>query len=128
MTGLGRMVSACEQDSPHFAMHRRRTALARLCRQQNGRQTLRRRKEITIMNLQYHGSLSYAFEHAGASRQYCLVVVPTYNEAQTIAQLLAAVLDQGPQFDILVVDDNSPDGTAEIVAAIAWQTPRVQLL
>jgi dolichol-phosphate mannosyltransferase len=45
-----------------------------------------------------------------------------------VAQLLAAVLDQRPQFDVLVVDDNSPDGTGEIVAAIARQTPRVQLL
>ena len=77
---------------------------------------------------QDHGSLAYAFEHAGPSQGYCLVVVPTYNEAQNITRLLAAILDQGPQFDILVVDDNSPDGTGDLVAALAQQTPRVQLL
>ncbi len=63
-------------------------------------------------------------EHAGPSQGYRLVVVPTYNEAQNITRLLAAIIDQGPQFDILVVDDNSPDGTGDLVAAIAQQIRR----
>lgn len=62
------------------------------------------------------------------SQRYCLVVVPTYNEAENITRLIAAVLTQGLQFDVLVVDDGSPDGTADLVAAIAAHTPRVQLL
>lgn len=62
------------------------------------------------------------------TQNYCLVIVPTYNESMNIERLLAAILAQGPQFDILVVDDNSPDGTGDIVARIAEQTPRVQLL
>jgi len=45
----------------------------------------------------------------------CLVVVPTYNEAGNIARLLAAVRAAVPYADVLVVDDNSPDGTADIV-------------
>jgi dolichol-phosphate mannosyltransferase len=65
---------------------------------------------------------------AGSSRSYCLVVVPTYNEALNIERLIAAVLDQGPQFDVLVVDDGSPDGTGDLVAALAALTPRVQLI
>ena len=62
------------------------------------------------------------------SARYCLVVVPTYNEAPNIERLIAAILDQGPQFDVLVVDDGSPDGTGDMVAALAARTPRVQLL
>jgi len=65
---------------------------------------------------------------AGTSQGYCLVVVPTYNEAPNIERLIAEILAQGPQFDVLVVDDSSPDGTADLVAAQAAQTPRVQLL
>lgn len=44
-----------------------------------------------------------------------IVVVPTYNEAQTIVVLLDAIRDAAPDVDVLVVDDNSPDGTARIV-------------
>jgi dolichol-phosphate mannosyltransferase len=62
------------------------------------------------------------------SGRYCLVVVPTYNEALNIERLIAAILAQGPQFDVLVVDDGSPDGTGDLVAALAAQSPRVQLL
>ncbi|MEN9934302.1 MAG: hypothetical protein RLZZ387_881 [Chloroflexota bacterium] len=65
---------------------------------------------------------------SSASRPYCLVVIPTYNEAPNIERLIAEVLEQGPQFDILVVDDSSPDGTGDIVAALAEREPRVQLL
>jgi dolichol-phosphate mannosyltransferase len=65
---------------------------------------------------------------AGPSQGYCLVVVPTYNEALNIERLIAEIMDQGPQFDVLVVDDNSPDGTGDLVAALAVLTPRVQLL
>jgi dolichol-phosphate mannosyltransferase len=61
------------------------------------------------------------------SLRYCLVVVPTYNEAANIRPLIEQILAQGPQFDVLVVDDGSPDGTGEIVAAMAERTPRVQL-
>jgi dolichol-phosphate mannosyltransferase len=56
------------------------------------------------------------------------VVVPTYNEALNIERLVIEVLGQGPQFDVLVVDDGSPDGTGDLVAALAALTPRVQLI
>lgn len=46
----------------------------------------------------------------------CLVVVPTYDEAENIDRLLDAVLRVAPFADVLVVDDNSPDGTAALVA------------
>jgi dolichol-phosphate mannosyltransferase len=45
-----------------------------------------------------------------------LVCVPTYNEAENIEPFIAAVFDNSPEgVDMLVVDDNSPDGTAAIV-------------
>lgn len=46
-----------------------------------------------------------------------LVVIPTYNEAGGIEIVLDAVLEHQPDAEILVVDDNSPDGTAELVRA-----------
>jgi dolichol-phosphate mannosyltransferase len=50
------------------------------------------------------------------SQDRCVVVVPTYDEAENIADLLARVRREAPFADVLVVDDNSPDGTARIVA------------
>jgi len=44
-----------------------------------------------------------------------LVIIPTYNEKENISDIIDAVLAQPGDFHILVVDDNSPDGTAEIV-------------
>ncbi|HEX2914313.1 MAG TPA: polyprenol monophosphomannose synthase [Chloroflexia bacterium] len=45
----------------------------------------------------------------------CLVVIPTYNEKENIVALIEAIQKQGQEFDVLVVDDNSPDGTGQIV-------------
>jgi dolichol-phosphate mannosyltransferase len=56
------------------------------------------------------------------------IVVPTYNERENISLLISRLLDLGPDVEILVVDDNSPDGTAEAVEAIARGNPRVHLL
>ncbi len=44
-----------------------------------------------------------------------LVIIPTYNEKENIEAIIRAVFSQEKQFDILVVDDSSPDGTGEIV-------------
>ena len=48
-----------------------------------------------------------------------IVVVPTYNEAGNIQEVVAAVLNQPAAVHILVVDDNSPDGTGEIADTLA---------
>ncbi|WP_456422730.1 polyprenol monophosphomannose synthase [Lutibacter sp.] len=45
-----------------------------------------------------------------------LVIIPTYNEKENIEAIIEAVFSQEKQFDILVVDDSSPDGTSEIVS------------
>jgi glycosyltransferase involved in cell wall biosynthesis len=57
-----------------------------------------------------------------------VVIVPTYNEAQNIEAMCRAIRSHAPDAGILVVDDNSPDGTAEIVAAVADEVGDVQIL
>ena len=57
----------------------------------------------------------------------CTVVIPTYNERENIGELIPRVLEI-PRFRVLVVDDNSPDGTAEIVRDLARGEPRIGLL
>ena len=57
-----------------------------------------------------------------------LVIVPTYNERFNIARLIPAILAQDPSFEILVVDDGSPDGTGAIVDAIAANNQRVHVI
>lgn len=57
-----------------------------------------------------------------------LVVVPTYQEARTVGRALDALASAAPDVHALVVDDGSPDGTADLVADIALQRPRVHLL
>ncbi len=44
-----------------------------------------------------------------------LVIIPTYNERENIPKLLEIVFSQPHAFDILIIDDNSPDGTAQLV-------------
>ncbi len=57
-----------------------------------------------------------------------LVVIPTYNERDNIRQMLPALLGLGLDLGVLVVDDNSPDRTDEVVAAMAATEPRIHLL
>ena len=57
-----------------------------------------------------------------------IVVIPTYNERDNIEQLTHEVLSQGEQFEVLIVDDNSPDGTGAIADRMAGKQPRVHVL
>ena len=61
-------------------------------------------------------------------RERALVVIPTYNEAGNVPNIVPQVLAQDPRLEILVVDDNSPDGTGQLAAAIAAREPRVHVL
>lgn len=47
-----------------------------------------------------------------------LVIIPTYNEAHNIGRLIGELMDLGESINVLVVDDASPDGTAEVVQGI----------
>lgn len=57
-----------------------------------------------------------------------LIIIPTYNEKENIESLIEAILDIKESIDVLVVDDNSPDGTGDIVDAEAARNPRVHIL
>jgi dolichol-phosphate mannosyltransferase len=57
-----------------------------------------------------------------------LVIIPTYNEKENIAEITTAVLKLGSGIEVLVIDDNSPDGTGAIVDALAAVNPRVHVL
>ncbi len=57
-----------------------------------------------------------------------IVVVPTYNERDNIERLVASILVQHEGIEVLVVDDNSPDGTGAILDRMAAVTPRLQVL
>ena len=57
-----------------------------------------------------------------------LVIIPTYNERENIAPLLDSVLRHLPDADVLVVDDSSPDGTAEVARACGQDDGRVKVL
>lgn len=57
-----------------------------------------------------------------------VVTVPTYNEIENIVPLCTAILEQDPRLEVLVADDDSPDGTWQAVAELAAREPRVHLL
>ncbi|WP_405782528.1 polyprenol monophosphomannose synthase [Streptomyces sp. NBC_00859] len=57
-----------------------------------------------------------------------LVIIPTYNEAENIEPIVARVRAAVPEADILVADDNSPDGTGKIVDEMAEDDPQIQVL
>src|SRR3954452_15211471 len=57
-----------------------------------------------------------------------LVVVPTYEEAANITELLQRTRAAAPDVDVLVVDDNSPDGTAKLAQALAEELGQIDVL
>jgi len=57
-----------------------------------------------------------------------LVISPTYNERDNIEPFVAAVLAVAPSIHILIVDDDSPDGTGGIADRLASDTGRVHVL
>lgn len=56
------------------------------------------------------------------------VVIPTYNEAENLPDLVSALFSLPLDLTILVVDDHSPDGTGEVSDQLARQNPRLQVL
>ncbi len=57
-----------------------------------------------------------------------LICIPTYNERENIEQIVPAVLEQIPAAHVLIIDDNSPDGTGQLASALAARLPAVHVL
>lgn len=57
-----------------------------------------------------------------------LICLPTYDERENLAPMIDAILAAVPQVDVLVIDDNSPDGTGRLADEIAAREPRVKVL
>jgi len=57
-----------------------------------------------------------------------VVVIPTYNERDNIEKLVGEVLAQDASISVLIVDDNSPDGTGELADGLAARNDRVRVL
>jgi len=57
-----------------------------------------------------------------------LIIIPTYNESENLKSLADQVLTALPSADLLIVDDNSPDGTGQLADELAAHNPRVHVL
>lgn len=57
-----------------------------------------------------------------------IVIIPTYNEKENIEKVIRGVVSTTPYVSILIVDDNSPDGTAEVVKELQKALPMLSLL
>lgn len=57
-----------------------------------------------------------------------LIIVPTYNELDNIRRLLPELMALGPDIRVLVVDDNSPDGTGRLAGKLAAENERISVL
>ena len=57
-----------------------------------------------------------------------LVIIPTYNEADNLPNLIPQVMIQDARLHVLVVDDGSPDGTGDIADEFAAKSPRVHVM
>jgi dolichol-phosphate mannosyltransferase len=65
---------------------------------------------------------------AGEIGERALVIIPTYNERQNIERLVEQVLGQDSRLEVLIVDDNSPDGTGSLADELAAGSERVHAL
>src|SRR5258708_19471149 len=57
-----------------------------------------------------------------------LLITPTYNEIENLRPLLAEIFSYTPETDVLIVDDNSPDGTGKLADEIHQENSRVKVL
>jgi dolichol-phosphate mannosyltransferase len=57
-----------------------------------------------------------------------IVIIPTYKEKENIERMLRKIFSLAKEFNVLIIDDNSPDGTAQIVKDLMKEFPRLSLL
>ena len=56
------------------------------------------------------------------------MIFPTYNEAENIERIVPEALAKSPELEVLVIDDNSPDGTGDMVERMAAANPKIHLI
>ncbi len=61
-------------------------------------------------------------------QHHTIVIIPTYNEAENISPLIERILSLEENVDVVVVDDHSPDGTGDVVDALAAEEPRIHAI
>jgi dolichol-phosphate mannosyltransferase len=74
------------------------------------------------------GSISSEGNSTGESTSRLLVSLATYNERDNIAPLIQAIHEQAPLADLLIIDDNSPDGTGQLADDLASKDPRIHVI
>jgi dolichol-phosphate mannosyltransferase len=57
-----------------------------------------------------------------------LIIIPTYNERENIGNIVPLVLEKDPSIHVLIVDDNSPDGTGEIADSMSRENDRISVI
>ncbi len=57
-----------------------------------------------------------------------IIIIPTFNERKNISKLIPEIIENYPNVDVLVVDDNSPDGTSEVVREMSLRDKRIKLI
>src|SRR5512143_4377145 len=62
----------------------------------------------------------------GMDERRAIICLPTYDERENLAAIVAAIHAVVPAVDVLVIDDNSPDGTGRLADQLAARDPRVQ--
>jgi dolichol-phosphate mannosyltransferase len=60
--------------------------------------------------------------------KHSLIIIPTYNEADNVSKIIPEVLAQDEGFNVLIVDDNSPDGTAKIIQEMQKTNSHIHLI
>src|SRR4051812_14170722 len=66
--------------------------------------------------------------HGATDAERTIIVVPTFNEIANIGELVRQIFAQVNHIHVLVVDDNSPDGTADFVQSLGESHPNLGLL
>lgn len=67
--------------------------------------------------------MKYTITMSEQKKSDSVVIIPTYNEKENIQNIILAVFELPEKFDVLIIDDNSPDGTANIVKSMQAQYP-----
>jgi len=67
-------------------------------------------------------------ETRSPARPRALVCLPTYDEKDNVVPITEGILSATPDVDVLIIDDNSPDGTGKLADGIAAREPRVKVL